>query len=104
MSACSWSAAAAIAIGVLASSLTKNQVIAYVVSLVALLAIWYTAFLLGFFTTPPLSLFFDYVAGYYRYQAFSLGQVTLRDSVYFASLAVGALFLTTRLLDSRRWR
>ena len=96
--------AAAIAIGVLASSLTKNQVIAYVVSLVALLAIWYTAFLLGFFTTPPLSLFFDYVAGYYRYQAFSLGQVTLRDSVYFASLAVGALFLTTRLLDSRRWR
>jgi len=96
--------AAAIAIGVLASSLTKNQVIAYVVSLVALVAIWYTAFLLGFFTTPPLSLFFDYVAGYYRYQAFSLGQVTLRDSVYFASLAVGALFLTTRLLDSRRWR
>src|SRR5438309_1643197 len=96
--------ATAIAIGVLASSLTKNQVIAYVVSLVALVAIWYTAFLLGFFTTPPLSLFFDYVAGYYRYQAFSLGQVTLRDTVYFASLAAGALFLTTRLLESRRWR
>jgi ABC-2 type transport system permease protein len=96
--------AAAIAIGVLASSVTKNQVIAYVLSLVALLAIWYTAFLLGLFTTPPLSLFFDYIAGYYRYQAFSLGQVTLRDSVYFLSIAVGALFLTTRLLESRRWR
>jgi ABC-2 type transport system permease protein len=96
--------AAAIAIGVLASSVTKNQVIAYVVSLVALLAIWYTAFLLGFFTTPPLSLFFDYVAGYYRYQSFSLGLVTLRDTVYFMSLAAGALFLTTRVLESRRWR
>jgi ABC-2 type transport system permease protein len=96
--------AAAIAIGVLASSATKNQIIAYVLSLVALLAIWYTAFLLGFFTTPPLSLFFDYVAGYYRYQSFSLGQVTLRDTVYFLSIAAGALFLTTRLLESRRWR
>ncbi len=96
--------AAAIAIGVLASSLTKNQIIAYVISLLALLGIWYTAFLLGFFTTPPLSYFFDYVAGYYRYQSFSLGQVTLRDTVYFASLAIGALFLTTRLLESRRWR
>jgi len=96
--------AAAIAIGVLASSVTKNQVIAYVLSLVALLAIWYAAFLLGLFTAPPLNLFFDYVAGYYRYQAFSLGQVSLRDSVYFLSLAVGALFLTTRVLESRRWR
>ena len=95
---------ASVAIGVLASALTKNQIIAYVVTLLGLLAIWYTAFLLGFFTTPPLSLFFDYVAGYYRYQSFTLGQVTLRDTVYFASLAVGALFLTTRLLESRRWR
>lgn len=96
--------AASVAIGVLASALTRNQIIAYVVTLLGLLAIWYTAFLIGFFTTPPLSLFFDYVAGYYRYQAFTLGQVTLRDTVYFASLAVGALFLTTRLLESRRWR
>src|SRR5260370_28055 len=96
--------AASVAIGVLASALTRNQIIAYVVTLFGLLAIWYTAFLIGFFTTPPLSLFFDYVAGYYRYQPFSLGQVTLLDTVYFASLAVGALCLTTTLLESRRWR
>jgi ABC-2 type transport system permease protein len=96
--------AAAIAIGVLASSVTKNQIIAYILSLFSLLAIWYTAFLLGLFTRPPLSLFFDYVAGYFRYQSFSLGQVTLRDTVYFLSLAIGALFLTTRVLESRRWR
>jgi len=96
--------AAAIAIGVLASSVTKNQIIAYIGSLFALLAIWYTAFLLGLFTRPPLSLFFDYVAGYFRYQSFSLGQVALRDTVYFASLAIGALFLAARLLESRRWR
>jgi ABC-2 type transport system permease protein len=96
--------AAAIAIGVLASSVTKNQIVAYIVSLFGLLVIWYTAFLLGLFTRPPLSLFFDYIAGYFRYQSFSLGQVALRDTVYFLSLAIGALFLTTRVLESRRWR
>jgi ABC-2 type transport system permease protein len=96
--------AAAIAIGVLASSFTKNQIVAYIVSLFGLLAIWYAAFLPGLFTRPPLSLFFDYIAGYFRYQSFSLGQVALRDTVYFLSLAIGALFLTTRVLESRRWR
>jgi ABC-2 type transport system permease protein len=96
--------AAAIAIGVLASSVTKNQIIAYLVSLFGLLAIWYTAFLLGLFTKPPLNPFLDYVAGYFRYQSFSLGQVALRDTIYFLSLAIGALFLTTRVLESRRWR
>jgi len=95
--------ASAIAIGVLASSLTKNQVIAFVIALLALFTIW-AASLLGLFTMPPLSLLFDYVSGYFRYQSFSLGQVTLRDTVYFLSLAVGALFLTTRVLESRRWR
>jgi ABC-2 type transport system permease protein len=96
--------AAAIAIGILASSVTKNQIVAYIVSLFGLLAIWYAAFLFGLFTRPPLSLFFDYIAGYFRYQSFSLGQVALRDTVYFLSLAFGALFLTTRVLESRRWR
>jgi len=96
--------AAAIAIGVLASSLTRNQIIAYLLSLGVLLVTWYSAFLLGFFIRPPLNLFFDYVSGYSRYQSFSLGQVTLRDALYFATVTVGALFLTTRWLDSRQWR
>ncbi|HSS94320.1 MAG TPA: ABC transporter permease [Candidatus Dormibacteraeota bacterium] len=96
--------AAATAIGVLASSLTKNQIVAFVISIVALLAIWYTALLVGSFTAPPLGQFLEYAAGYYRYQSFSLGQLALRDAVYFLSLAVGALFLTTRVLGSRRWR
>jgi hypothetical protein len=30
--------------------------------------------------------------------------VTLKDTVYFLSLGFAALFLTTRLLDARRWR
>ena len=96
--------AAAIALGVLTSSLTRNQIIAYLLSLGVLLVVWYAAFVLAFFTRPPLNLFFDYISGYDRYQAFSLGQVTLRDTVYFLSLTIGALFVATRVLESRRWR
>jgi hypothetical protein len=47
---------------------------------------------------------FQYAGGSNRFQSFSLGQVTLKDTVYFLSLAIAALFLTTRLLDARRWR
>lgn len=96
--------AAAIAIGILTSSLTSNQIIAYLLSLGFLLVVWYAAFVLAFFVRPPLNVFFDYISGYGRYQSFSLGQVALRDAVYFLSLTVGALFLTTRVLESRRWR
>lgn len=96
--------AAAIAIGVLASSLTKSQIVAFFIGLGVLLFIWYAGYLLGLFTQPPLSRLFQYVGGYNRFQTFSLGQLTLKDAVYFVSLTIAALFLTTRLLESRRWR
>lgn len=95
---------AATAIGVFASCLTQSQVIAFFLALAVLLVTWYAGSLLGLFTQPPVSRVFVYVGGFNRFQSFSLGQVAVRDSVYFLSVAVGALFLTTRLLESRRWR
>jgi ABC-2 type transport system permease protein len=96
--------AAAVAIGVLASSLTRSQIVAFFLALGVLLLIWYAGALLELVTHPPVNQLFEYLGGYNRYQSFSLGVVTLKDTLYFVSLAAGALFLTTRLLDSRRWR
>jgi len=96
--------AAATAIGVLASCLTKSQIVAFFLGLGVLLFIWYAGYLLGLFTQPPFSRLFQYVGGFNRYQTFSLGQIALKDTVYFATLTIAALFLTTRLLESRRWR
>jgi len=95
---------AATAIGVLASCLTRNQIVAFFLALGILLLTWYAGTLLGFFTQPPASHLFQYVGGSNRFQSFGLGQVTLKDTVYFASLGFSALFLTARLLDARRWR
>ncbi len=95
---------AAVAIGVLASSVTGNQIVAFFVAMFVLLLIWYAGYVIGFFVAPPANLFFEYVGGVNRFQSFMLGQAELRDAVYFLSLIVGALFLTTRVLASRRWR
>ena len=95
---------AAVAIGVLASSLTRNQIVAFFLAMVALLVIWYAGYVIGFFVAPPANLLIEYAGGFNRFQLFMLGQATLRDIVYWLCLIAGGLFLTTRVLASRRWR
>jgi ABC-2 type transport system permease protein len=93
--------AAAVAIGALASSLTRNQIIAFVIGMVLLLAVWYAGHRLGSFVVAPAN---TNIGGYSHLQSFSLGQVAPRDIVYFVTLAAGALFLTTLTLSAKRWR
>jgi ABC-2 type transport system permease protein len=91
------------AVGLFASSLTQNQVIAFFAALISLLLLWY----LGFFQAlvqPPLSQFFEYAGAGNRFGSFLRGQLVLKDVAYFATLIAAALFCTTRVLESRRWR
>jgi len=96
--------AAAVAIGLLMSSLTRNQIIAFFLALIVILVVWYAGYVIGYFVAPPANLFFSYVGGFDRYRSFTLGVASLRDVVYFASLLALALFATERILASRRWR
>jgi ABC-2 type transport system permease protein len=91
------------AIGLLASSLTQNQVVAFIVALVAMMLLWYVGFFQAL-AQPPLSGFFEYVAGANRFDSFLRGQIVLKDVVYFATVTMGALFITARVLESRKWR
>ena len=94
--------AAAIAIGVLASGAVNNKVVAYVLGLALIGWVWYSTFVAGSFSGTARIDFLDYVSAFNRYQSFSLGQLALRDAVYFASLSLGALVLAIPLLRSRR--
>jgi len=96
--------AAAVAIGLLMSSLTRNQIIAFFLAMIVILVVWYAGYVIGYFVAPPANLFFSYVGGFDRYRSFTLGVASLRDVVYFASLLALALFATERILASRRWR
>ena len=94
--------AAAVAIGVFASSVTRNRIAAYLLGIGLLVVAWYSTFAVGAFGGAAQNDLLDYISAFNRYQSFSLGEVTLRDSVYFVSVALGALLLATPLLRSRR--
>ena len=96
--------AAWVALGLLASSLTRNQIIAAVVGIVTLVALQYGFGALAAFVTPPLSDVLDYLAASSRAQSFNQGQIVLRDLVYFVTLSIGALFVTIRIIESKKWR
>ncbi|HKA49626.1 MAG TPA: ABC transporter permease subunit [Candidatus Dormibacteraeota bacterium] len=96
--------AAWVALGVLASSLTRNQIVAVAVGAAGLIALEYGLGALAGFVTSPLSDLFDYLAASSRAQSFNQGQMVLRDLIYFATLTLGALFVTSRVVGSRRWR
>ena len=91
------------AIGVLASSVTQNQIIAAVVGVVGLMLLWYLG-IFSQFLGAPYDSFFDYVGGSNRYAGFSRGLIQVKDVAYFLSLIIGSLFLATRVIESRRWR
>ena len=91
-----------LAIGLLCSSLTSNQIVAAFSAMAALAVLF---FLLSFFIgRPPYGDIVNYLWAYNHWTSFSQGRLVVPDVVYYLSLIVGALFLSTRVLESRRWR
>lgn len=96
--------AAWVALGLLASSLTSNQIIAAALGVGLLLAFQYLFGTLSGLLLPPYSDFFDYLNAASHAQSFSLGRLVLKDVLYFLTLTAGALFLAARVVESRKWR
>ena len=97
--------AAFVAIGLFASSLTSNQIVAFVLGSF-LCFIFYWGFL--FFSKLPLFVgSWDAVIQMlgidYHYESISRGLVDSRDVLYFVSLIAVFIGLTNLSLDSRRW-
>ena len=93
------------AIGVLASSLTQNQLIAAVLATVVNLGIVLSNQLRALFPPSAIELrFFEYVSPPYHFaRDFSQGIVDLSTIVLYASVTVLALFATVKVLERRRW-
>jgi ABC-2 type transport system permease protein len=94
-----------IAIGLLASSLTRNQTAAALMSfaVVFLLLIvlnWLTFLVPG----GSLGKLFHAVCGFDHMEDFQRGIVDVRPLVLYLSGTALALFVTTRVVESRKWR
>lgn len=79
------------AIGIFASSLTKNQIIAFIVGMVICVALTLIDKLL-FFMPERLLGFFQYIGADYHFQNVAKGIIDSRDILYFASLIFISLY------------
>lgn len=95
-------ASAMLAIGTLTSSLTENQIVAAVMSFGILLLLWIIDAAGNIATGAAAVLAALSLNGHYN--DFARGAINLEDVVYYVSLTVGALFVATRALESRRYR
>jgi ABC-2 type transport system permease protein len=96
-------AGAFLAVGLLMSSVTENQMISAMLSFAVLLVFWLAdavANNLG----APVNNIVRYLSITQHFQDFSRGVIDTTHVVYFVSMIVGCLVLTVLSLQSRRWR
>ncbi|MDD5557935.1 MAG: ABC transporter permease [bacterium] len=94
-----------IALGLLCSALTRNQIIAAISSFVLITVIWSVGIFRTFVSGPLAQGVFGYVSILdHFYEGFGRGIVDTRPVVYYASATVLFLFLTVKVVESRKWR
>ena len=92
-----------IALGLFCSTLTHNQIVAAVLALVALLVLWVIG-AVGDYLPAALRTSVEYLGTMQHLRAFSTGRIAFRDLFYFFSMTGFWLFLSVRVLESKRWR
>jgi ABC-2 type transport system permease protein len=94
-----------IAVGVLTSSLTKNQVTAALMSFALIFILLIVINWLGYlFQGGPINKIVKALSAFDHMEDFSRGILDVRPIVLYLSGTVAALFITTRALESRKWR
>ncbi len=93
-----------LAIGVFASSLTQNQIIAFFACFVILLLLWIANAASSFGGVNRLTDALGYLAVTSHTDDFFRGVIDTTHIVYALSIIVVALFLATQTLQTRRWR
>lgn len=92
-----------LAIGAFISTTTRNQIIAggvtFFVSLLLWLLSWFTAF-----DTSGWAQVINYLSIVTHFDNFAKGVLDLRDVIFYVSMIFFALFITSRSMESLRWR
>ena len=88
--------------GTFASSLTENQVIAFIVGIAIVLAFFLMDKLL-FFVPASMAGIIQYLSTEFHLSNISRGVIDTRNLIYFGSVIGFFLSMTTRVLESRKW-
>lgn len=92
-----------LAIGLLTSSFSGNQVIAYIVAFVILLGLW----IIGYITpvvSGPLGTSLTALSVTSHFEDFGKGVIDLTNILFYLSIMAAALFATVQIMEARRVR
>jgi ABC-2 type transport system permease protein len=92
-----------LAVGLFASALTRDQIVAFIVGLMICLALY----LLGAFADTAGTTFgpiLRYMSPQYHFQKIARGVIELRNIIYYLSIIGVLLLLSVQVLESRKWR
>ena len=92
-----------ISTGLLISSLTKNQIVAGMITFAVFLLLWVINWV-GSFTGPTTQAVLDYLSITNHLDDFTRGILDTKHLVYYLSFIAFGLFLTARSVDTERWR
>ncbi len=92
-----------LAIGILISSLTENQIVAGVSTFGVLLILW----VIGWAADSAggaVGRLLSHISITEHFDTFAKGVIDTKDVIYYLNLIILSLFLTLRSLESKRWR
>jgi ABC-2 type transport system permease protein len=92
-----------LAIGVFISTTTRNQIIAGGVTFFVCLFLWLLSWFTAFDSSAAAKVV-NYLSIVTHFENFSKGVLDLKDVVFYISMIFFSLFITSRALESLRWR
>jgi len=91
-------------IGIFASSISNDQIVAFIIGVFLVLLFYLMDKTILFFAPSFMASFIQYLAVDYHLTNISRGVIDSRNIIYFFSVISFFLFMTIRLLESRKWK
>jgi ABC-2 type transport system permease protein len=93
------------ALGIFASTLSENQIIAAVISFALILLLWILSWVSGQLEfSEPIEKFISYISLSTHFDDFVKGVISLKGIVFYLSFIVFWLFVTTKSIGVRKWK
>jgi ABC-2 type transport system permease protein len=91
-----------LAIGIFASSLTENQIVAFIIGVTIIFALYMLDKVI-MFVPGFMASFLEYLSVDYHFNSIARGVIDSRDIIYYLSVTGFALVLAVKSLESRKW-
>ncbi len=91
-----------VSVGLFASSLTENQVVAFIVSFLVIFILFMLNKILVYVPAPLVSML-EYISSDYHFSSIARGVIDTKDLIYYFSGMSILLLLTKTSLESRKW-